>query len=659
MKKIAPMIWLAILIFTLYGCTEPIDDSQPTLSNPTEYVDIDVTFKLEGGSWNSDIFTTVEAKDELIITDLNNTTGAAFTILDTKDVSLRWFYKVFIVYNDAYKAYEVVGKDYAKSSVSNLDLPDYEYILALHDQLIDEETKDIFKSYVNNKDERLFLLFDQELNTYTTGDLKVSFYPEELITFDFSEVMNQSELLPIPIRKEYVFIGWSDGTNIFQTFPRYQAKDLITSITYQAVWEGYSVEELELFINSFIPAKATTDITLPTSYSKYQIEWETSEAYAISSTGVYQRPYQDTIVTLTANITSDDIQIVKTYEVEVDGYKELSTGIASSYIYRNYHILTNEFFETLDIINTAFIIASEDASLSGTAYLSNVETYIIPRARLHGNWVIMSVAPESKWSTIAASPSLVNKFADNIVEMINTYGFDGVDIDWETPKSGEQTRFTELMRVVYTKVKENNPNHLVTAAIAGGMWQPPMYDLINSQQYLDYINMMTYGMTSSNGYYQNALFKDTTYHHATFNVGRTLTSCSIEESVQIYNETFNIPYSKIIVGVAFYGMKQVRSFNQSTQTWSTWTGDGSVYYAYIVNNYLNSSNYTRYYDASAGVPYIVKNDGTEFVSYDDPRSIADKSAYILENELGGMMFWENGTDTTGTLLLALRLGLNK
>ena len=659
MKKIAPMIWLAILIFALYGCAKPTNDSQPTLSNPTEYVDIDVTFKLEGGNWNSDIFTTVEAKDELIITDLNNTTGAAFTLIDTKDVSLRWFYKVFIVYNEAYKAYEVIGKDYAKSSVSNLDLPDYDYILALHDQLFDEKTKDTFKSYVSNQDEKLFLLFDQELSSYTSGELKVSFYPEELLTFDFVKKMNQSEFLPVPIRKEYVFIGWSDGTHLFQSFPRYQAKDLIDSITYQAVWEGYSVVELETYINGFIPAKTTTDITLPTSYSKYQIEWESSEPYAISTTGLYQRPYQDTVVTLTAHITSDDFNTVKTYEIEVEGYKELSTGIASSYIYRNYHILTSEFFETLDIINTAFIIAAEDASLNGTTYLSNVETYIIPRARLHGNWVIMSVAPESQWSTIAASPSLVNKFADNIVEMINTYGFDGVDIDWETPKSGEQTRFTELMRIVYTKVKENNPNHLVTAAIAGGMWQPPMYDLIHSQQYLDYINMMTYGMTSSNGYYQNALFKDTSYHNTTFNVGRTLTSCSIEESVQIYNETFKIPYSKIIVGVAFYGMKQVRSFNSSTQTWSTWTADGSVYYAYIINNYLNNSNYTRFYDTSAGVPYIVKNDGTEFVSYDDPRSIADKSAYILENKLGGMMFWENGTDTTGTLLLALRIGLNK
>ncbi|MBU1143343.1 MAG: hypothetical protein KKH92_06835 [Firmicutes bacterium] len=658
MKKILKTFWVTMFILVLYGCTEPIEDTTPILSNPTEYVDVDVTFQLEGGHWDSQIFKLNDPKDQLTVTDLNNTTGTVFSIIDSKDVSLRWFYKLFIVYNEAYEAYEVVFKDLATASISNLDLPDYDYILALHDNLTDQETKDIFIDYVGAEEE-LFLLFDVELSTYTSGDLIVSFYPEESITFDYLKPMNESELLPIPVRNEFYFVGWSDGTEIFTTFPRYQAKDLVTSITYQAVWEGYSMQALETYLNSFIPVKAIADLTLPTSYSQYQITWSSNEENALSSTGIYRRPYQDTIVTLTATITSDDGTEIKTYEIEMDGYKELTTGIASSYIYRNYHLLNNEFFETLDIINTAFIIASEDASLNGTAYLSNVETYILPRARLHGNWVIMSIAPESAWSTIAASPIKVNLFADNIVEAINTYGFDGVDIDWETPTYGEMTLFTELMRIVHTKVKANNPNHLVTAAIAGGIWQPPRYDLLNSAQYMDYINMMTYGMTSSNGYYQNALFKDSTYHHTEFSVGRTLNSCSIEESVAIYHDDFNIPYHKIIVGVAFYGMKQVRSYNQSTNTWSAWTGDGSVYYASISNNYIGNSNYTRFYDASAGVPYIVKNDGTEFISYDDPRSIADKSAYILENELGGMMFWENGTDTTGTLLLAMRLGLNK
>ena len=656
MSRIFSILWAFILLLAFYGCDTP---TEPIPTNPDVFVDVQVTFDLDGGNWKSSIFGYEDPAHTLTITDLNNTTGTALTLIDTKNVSLRWFYKIFIVYNADYDAYEVVGKDAAETSVANMTIPDYDYIIAVHDHLTDQATKDIFISYVGSTDEKLFLLFDQDLSTYVSGPLEVSFYPEDYISFDYVESLNLPTLLPIPARSEFTFMGWSDGTHLYSSFPRYHESDGITEITYHAVWEGYSVEALEAYLIGFIPSKATENLVFPTDYSKYQISWASDHEDIISPTGLYKKPYQSTIVTLTATITTEEETLTRTYEVEVDGYKTLTAPIASSYIYRNYNLLTNEFFETLDIINTAFITANEDALLIGTGYLANVETYIMPKAKLYGNWVIMSVAPDSSWSTIAASSTLVNTFAENIVDAINTYGFDGVDIDWETPGSGEQARFTEMMRVVYTKVKENNPNHLVTAAIAGGIWQPPQYNLLSSQQYMDYINMMTYGMTSSSGYYQNALYRDTTSHHVAFNVGKTLSSCSIEESIAIYHDTYNIPYSKIIVGVAFYGMKQVRTYNSTTQTWSGWVAAGSVYYASIVNNYIGNSSYTRYYDASAGVPYIVKNDGTEFISYDDPRSIADKSAYILENELAGMMFWENGTDTTGTLLAAMRLGLNK
>ncbi|MFA7507592.1 MAG: glycosyl hydrolase family 18 protein, partial [Bacilli bacterium] len=346
------------------------------------------------------------------------------------------------------------------------------------------------------------------------------------------------------------------------------------------------------------------------------------------------------------------------FDVIADGYKELKTGIASSYIYRQYANVTDDYFEILDIINCAFIKASSSGTLSGTTYLNNVSRYIIPKAKQNGVWVVMSIAPESSWSTIAASPTLVNTFANNIVNMINQYGFDGVDIDWETPTSGESESFVALAKTINEKVKANNSNHLVTAAVGGGMWQPPRYNLRDSVNYLDFINMMTYGMVSNNGYYQNALYPSSSFANSENSVGKTLVSCSIEESVAIYS-TFDIPYEKIIVGAAFYGMKQTRTYDSANTTWSGWVSAGSVYYHSIVSNYYTDSNYTEYFDDVANVPYILKNDGTEFISYDNPRSIKAKCSYILNKKLGGMMFWESGTDTTNTLLISMGEGLGK
>jgi chitinase len=394
------------------------------------------------------------------------------------------------------------------------------------------------------------------------------------------------------------------------------------------------------------------NLTLPTSYSAFSLTWSSSAPDVISAEGLYQKPYQTTIVTLTATVVSPDIQDVISFDVIVEGYKSLDGPIASSYIYRNFHLVNDTFFQSLDIINGAFITAQSDGTLTGSAFLNNMTTYIMPKARLFGNWVIPSVAPESAWSTIASSSITMNRFADNIVSLINTYGFDGIDIDWETPTTSESTRYTELMRIVYQKVKANNPNHLVTTAITGGQWQPEKYDLLHSAPYIDYINMMTYGMVSSGAQYQNALYRASTYHNTTFNVGKTLTSCSIDESIDIFHDIYQIPYQKIIVGVAFYGIRQTR-----TSLSTSFVNAGSVHYTDIVNTYVNNANYIRAYDERAGVPYLVRNDGLEFISYDNRRSILEKSAYVIQNGLAGIMYWENGLDATGQLLDAIYEGL--
>jgi len=473
------------------------------------------------------------------------------------------------------------------------------------------------------------------------------------ITQDYLTTVSQPD---DPTKEGYTFGGWYSDIELtiaytFNTMP-------FENIILYAKWETQDWSDVELYLANSIPNELSSNITLPTTYNDYSISWESSHPESLSNNGTYTMPYQPITVSLVATIQLGQLTLTKTYDVEVAGYKSLSAPLTSSYIYRDYYLVSDSFFTTLDIINCAFITANAEGALSGTTVLNNINAYIMPKAHENGNWVIFSIAPDSEWSEIASSSTKINAFADNIVALINAYGFDGVDIDWETPTTQETLRFTEMMRVIYTKVKANNPNHLVTAAIAGGMWQPPRYDLTNSHQYLDYINMMTYGMVSNNGYYQNALSKSTTYSNPTNEVGKTLTSCSIEESVDIYH-TYGIPNSKIIVGVAFYGIKQTRSYDSATQTWSDWVNAGSVSYAYILNNYLNNSNYYYRYDAIAGVPYIIKTDGTIFISYDNPRSIAAKSTYIIENGLAGMMYWENGLDSTGTLLLAIEVGLNE
>lgn len=459
-----------------------------------------------------------------------------------------------------------------------------------------------------------------------------------------------------PTKDDHAFGGWYVDVELVtpHTATTMPGDDL----TLYAKWQSIDWTAIEQFLDQEIPSTASSDIVLPTTVEEYSLSWTSSHPDVLSDTGRYVRPYQPTTVTLTAVVYLGDQSITNTFPIEVAGYKSLAAPLASSYIYRNYSSVTESFFTTLDIINAAFLTADAYGNLTGGAVLNSIATYIMPQARDHGNWVLFSVAPDSEWSAIVSSPARIDAFADNIVAMINEHGFDGVDIDWETPDPAEATLFTELMRVIYTKVKANNPNHLVTAAIAGGMWQPPRYDLVHSAQYLDYINMMTYGMVSNNGYYQNALFKSSVYDSPLLLAGKTLNSCSIEESIAIYNG-FGVPNNKIIAGVAFYGIRQTRSYDSVSQSWSAWTSDGSVSFSHITNFYLTSDDWEYHYDRAAGVPYLLHKDGDVFVSYDNPRSIAEKSAYIIEQGLAGMMYWENGHDATGALLDAMEANLKE
>lgn len=627
--------------------------------DPNRIAAVDVTFNLNGGMLVRSDFEQVDPDSQLTITSKNDGYGSTFSIIDDTRFLLTYFHKIFIKYNETFDAYEVIHVDPVTTSTSQLDIGVYDYVIALEQYFEDEDILNTISAYTNEEKILKFIIFDQDLSLYEEGPLIASFYTEDIVGQTFHQILTETTSLPTPIREEYVFAGWYLNDEQVIDFPGYKIIDGINELTYEARWEGYHMSDLISYLNDLIPDEVYDDIILPTTYSGFSIVWSSSHEDVITSSGMFIRPYSPQTVTLTAEITSSVDTQTKTFDVAVIGYKSLDKPIASSYIYRDFNQVDDNFFETLDIINTAFILGNSNGDLYGTGYLSNVATYIMPEAKKHGNWVIMSVGPSTEWSTIAASPSKVLHFANQIVDYINQYEFDGVDIDWETPTSSETKLFTALMKVVYEKVKANNPNHLVTTAITGGQWQPPKYDLIYSNQYLDYINLMTYGLTSGSGQYQNPLYKQTAYHNPTFLVGRSLTTASIDESVKILRDTYHVSYDKIIVGVAFYGIKQTRTYNDSTQSYTTWSNAGSVYYHEIYHNYLNNEQYTEYYDQGAGVPYMVNDSGTVFISYDNQKSILEKSRYIINQELGGMMFWEYGTDTTGILLQALRTGLMK
>ena len=330
-----------------------------------------------------------------------------------------------------------------------------------------------------------------------------------------------------PTKDGYNFLGWfeKEGENLKETSFNFEGTLILGDLTLYAKWEikdDYD-SEFENEMTEYFNEIDFGSFKLPTSYSGISnISWSSDAQTIISNDGKIVRPYKETVVKLTATLALATRNATIEFDVTVPGYKlEKATSVASTYVYRNYSKITDDVFDTMDILFCAFTVVNESGALTGTNFFNNVKEYIIPRAKEKGVYVVLSMAPESSWTTFAnPANNLVDTVVNNLAAKINEIGFDGVDIDWERPKSGQETWFTNLANKIDTKLNEMNPNYLLTAAIGAGMWQPPSYDLGNSKQYLDYINMMAYGMEKSDRHYQNALYKVT---------GKTTTSCSIDE----------------------------------------------------------------------------------------------------------------------------------
>lgn len=443
--------------------------------------------------------------------------------------------------------------------------------------------------------------------------------------------------------------------------------NVTTDLAVNAIYinnQANTLEEVVAYLDQLLDGiKVTSDLVLDKYIGKCHITWSSDSEY-ISDTGKYKRPYQTSVVNLFAKVTDGTNVCNLTYTFTLDGYRSLDSNIASGYVFRSYGTLNDEFFETMDIIYCAFIEVDVDGDMIGKnaygddikqrndAVKDKIKTFIIPKARKQGSYVVASLGGggnevTATYRIVAASEELRKKYAQKVVEVINECGLDGVDLDWETPRSSEAKNFTLLMKEIYTQVKANNPNHIVTAAIGGGS-QCSRFDLTNSGQYLDFINIMSYSMYSSGGYYQSNLYNRSGYHNPTAKAGRT--GVSIHDSIRNFNN-LGIPNSKLIIGAAFYGKVQMN-------TGSYWSSGHSMDYS-LIKTRLSSGYYEYYYDEVAEVPYLLSVDGKEFVSYDDHRSIVAKCNYIKEHKLAGLMFWESGCDITGDLVHAMNVGLKQ
>ena len=218
-------------------------------------------------------------------------------------------------------------------------------------------------------------------------------------------------------------------------------------------------------------------------------------------------------------------------------------------------------YEALDIIALAFTLLNPDGSFDFTYGNADVyRPYLITNAHARSCAVLMSVVGD--FETVTSNATLRATAATNIANALATYGFDGVDFDWEWPNTAaERDNFTAFMQAVYSTVKARSPEYIVMFVQGPGFWLAGT-DWTAVRDYSDLCFCIAYDWKNpANG----PIRKPGSVQFLGLSGG------SIEAAAKgavDYIIAHGYPESKIVVGLPFYSSDN-RSWYVGSDTWIT------------------------------------------------------------------------------------------
>ena len=287
-----------------------------------------------------------------------------------------------------------------------------------------------------------------------------------------------------------------------------------------------------------------------------------------------------------------------------------------------------------------------------------------------------SDAARTQDSRAAFVASCIDMFIDGNLPNDNNAGgqgaasgiFDGFDIDWEYPITGgdsgvhhnsnDDVNLTALLAEFRRQLDLKETNLLLTIATPASAFRGDNYQIIEDKKHVNWFNLMTYdfhgGWENKTGHLTNLLQSVNDPSSDTFKL-------SLDNTVRLYTETYQVPYNQLVAGATFYGRgwRNVSSSNnglyQSGREAPGIDEDGYNYYKALAP--LLDAGYSMYWDASALASWLYSPADGIFWSMDEPQSLALKQRYAEAYGLKGVMTWEiTGDDDQGTLLSALVSG---
>ncbi|KAF2400371.1 glycoside hydrolase [Trichodelitschia bisporula] len=324
--------------------------------------------------------------------------------------------------------------------------------------------------------------------------------------------------------------------------------------------------------------------------------------------------------------------------------------------YPNYRVYRNQTPSSLrlDIVSHVFY-AFAGLKSDGTVYLSDeyADTQIsvdgtqgclrafvgLKRQYTHLK-IILSIGGGSSdpatFASVAADPTTRERFGASARELVDAYGLDGIDVDWEHPTPFQTIDFTALLSTLRTYLPR--PRYILSTALPAGAWLLRYIDLPTLSHTLDLLNLMAYdfyGPWTPTAGHHAALYAPIPSHTDPQNPP------SIQPSgvaaVEFVLGT-GFPAAKILFGIPAFGRSFLGAAGPGYRHKGGGGEDGSFEYSELPRPGAQQG-----VDRVCCAAYCIGGDGG-WVSYDNAETVATKAAFVRDRGLAGLFFWTGTAD---------------